>query len=61
MRYFLQWLKLERKLLAYIYNDALTIVVVMWNGLKGAHPWVLAVRVKPVVVIVTCQFGQRPE
>lgn len=46
--------------LTHVDDDPFAIVVVMWNGLEGADPWVLPVRVQPVVVIVTCQFGQRP-
>jgi hypothetical protein len=45
----------------YINNDSFTKVMVMWNGLKGADSWVLAVRIGSIVVIMTGQFRQRPE
>ena len=35
--------------------------MVVWNGLEGADSWVLAVRIGSIVVIMTGQFGQRPE
>lgn len=53
-------LDLKLQQVTYIDNDALAKIMVMWNGLKGSDAGKLAIRVKPIVVVVTCQFGQRP-